>query len=309
MTDQIQKPDELLRIVAGNNQIYGFFIQHTQLVEEARKTHHLTPVASAALGRSLGATVMMSQMLKNRGEKLTLQINGAGPIGTILCVGHKNGTVKGLVDNPQVLTVNKSPGKMDVGAAVGTKGKVTVIKDLGLKQPYIGTYSLTSGEIAEDLTAYFLNSEQQPSSVGLSVLVDVDYHIKAAGGFILQVMPDVTEDTLKRLEKRLTGLPHLSKLLEENLSAENLMNIVLEGFSPTITDRMEPRFQCDCSRRRMEQALMSLGENELKEIILEDGGSEIICHFCRTTYQFDQEEMVKLLQEAIGKGCNNHCTT
>lgn len=293
--------DQLIRITATDNQLRGFFIQHTKTVETARQIHHLSPVAAAALGRSLGATAMMSQMLKGGGEKLTLRINGGGPIGTILCVGKNDGTLKGLVDHPQVETVNKGPGKMDVGAAVGKNGDITVIKDLGLKTPYIGTYGLTSGEIAEDLTAYFMYSEQQPSSVGLSVLVDVDYHVKAAGGFIIQVMPEATEEVLGQLEKRLMELPPLSRLLEEKTDALSLMDRVLGGFDPVVTEELEPRFQCDCSRERMEQALISLGEKELREMIHEDNGAEITCHFCLSAYQFDRHEMEGLLQEVGSK--------
>jgi len=293
--------DQLIRMTAADHQIRGFFIQHTNTVETARQIHQLSPVAAAALGRSLGATLMMSQMLKGGGEKMTLRINGGGPIGTILCVGKKDGTVKGLVDYPQVETINKGPGKMDVGAAVGTNGDITVIKDLGLKAPYVGTYGLTTGEIAEDLTAYFMHSEQQPSSVGLSVLVDVDYSVKAAGGFIIQVMPETTEETLRQLEAQLIGLPPLSKMLGEETDAKALMNKVLEGMNPVITEELEPRFACDCSRNRMEQALISLGEKELKDMIHEDGGAEMTCHFCLSAYQFKKEEMLQLLTEALSK--------
>ncbi|MDW7678464.1 MAG: Hsp33 family molecular chaperone HslO, partial [Bacillota bacterium] len=219
----------------------------------------------------------------------------------ILCVGKKDGTVKGLVDHPQVETTNKAPGKMDVGAAVGIDGEVTVIKDLGLKNPYIGNCALTTGEIAEDLTAYFMHSEQQPSSVGLSVLVDVNYQIKTAGGFILQVMPEISEETLHVLEQRLLQLPPLSRMLEEMPDAEALMSSIMGGLDPIITDRMEPRFQCDCSRNRMEQALISLGEKELREIIHEDGNAEITCHFCLSAYHFGRQEMERLLHEALKK--------
>jgi len=293
------KKDQLIRMTAANHQIRGFFICHTEMVERARQIHQLSPAASAALGRSLGATAMMSQMLKGGGERLTLRINGGGPIGTILCVGRQDGSVKGLVDYPQVETVHLAPGKLNVGAVVGTNGEMTIIKDLGLKAPYIGTYPLTTGEIAEDLTAYFMHSEQQPSSVGLSVLVDVDYHIKAAGGFILQVMPEISDEALDKLERQLMQLPPLSQLLEQAEDAEELMHLVMLGFDTVVTERMEPQFQCDCSRHRMEEALISLGEKELQDIIHEDGGAEITCHFCLTAYQFDRGEMEALLQEAL----------
>lgn len=291
--------DQLIRITAADNQIRGFFIQHTQTVEKARVIHQLSPVASAALGRSMGAAIMMAQTLKNEDQKVTLRINGGGPLGTILCVAQKNGTVKGLVDNPQAETLNKEPGKMDVGAAVGTEGEITLIKDLGMKQPYIGTYALTTGEIAEDLTAYLMHSEQQPSSVGLSVLVDVDYHVKAAGGFIIQVLPDITEEVLSSLEAKLVSLPPLSTILENNTDARALMEVVMEGLDPVITEELEPAFLCDCSRERMEKALISLGEKEIHDMIHEDGGAEITCHFCLSAYQFNQEEMEALLREAI----------
>jgi molecular chaperone Hsp33 len=293
--------DQLIRITASNNQIRGFFITNTNMVENARKIHLMSPVATAALGRTLGATAMMSQMLKGAGEKMTLRINGGGPIGTILCVGKVDGTVKGMVDYPEIETENKAPGKLDVGAAVGTNGEITVIKDLGLKAPYIGTYPLTTGEIAEDLTAYFTFSEQQPSSVGLSVLIDRDYRVKAAGGFILQVLPDISEKTLKQLENSLLNLPPISSLIENNAGAEFLMNSVLKGLNPVVTEQIEPVFQCDCSRHRMEEAMISLGEQEINSIIIEDDGAEIVCHFCRTAYHFNRDEMEALLHDALVK--------
>lgn len=299
MEGGVMMKDQLIRITAANSQIRGFFIQHTKTVEKAREIHQLSPVASAALGRSIGAAIMMAQTLKYDHQKVTLRINGGGPIGNILCVAKKNGTVKGLVDNPHVETMNKAPGKMDVGTAVGTEGEITLIKDLDMKQPYIGTYALTTGEIAEDLTAYLMHSEQQPSSVGLSVLVDVDYHIKEAGGFIIQVLPDITEEALRLLEAKLMGLPPLSQILEENTDAKALMQVVMEGLNPVITEELEPQFLCDCSRERMEQALISLGEKEIHDMIHEDGGAEITCHFCLSAYQFSRGEMETLLKEAM----------
>lgn len=292
--------DQLIRITAANNQIRGFFLQHTQTVERARGIHQLSPVAAAALGRSMGAALMMAQTLKADGQKITLRINGGGPIGTILSVAMKNGKVKGLVDFPQVQTVSRTPNKMDVGAAVGIEGEIILIKDLGMKVPYVGTYPLTTGEIAEDLTAYLMHSEQQPSSVGLGVLVDVDYHIKAAGGFIIQVLPDISEETLGLLETRLLGLPPVSQLLEQNPDVRALMNMVMEGLDPVVTETLEPVFECGCSRSRMEQALISLGEQEIHEMIHEDNGAEITCHFCLSAYRFSREEMEFLLKEAKG---------
>ena len=290
--------DQLIRIAAGDGWIHGYFIQHTQVVEMARQVHQTSPVATAALGRSMGAALMMSQMMKNKSEKLTLRINGGGPIGTILCVANQNGSVKGLVDFPQAETINKAPGKMDVGAAVGTQGELTVIRDMGLKKPYIGNSPLTTGEIAEDLTHYFLQSEQQPSSVGLSVLVDVDYRVMGAGGFIIQVMPDIPESVLGDLERQLISLKPVSEILQKRNDAMYLLDAVLGPFRPRVTDEIIPVFQCDCSRERMEKALVSLGEKELREIIDEDGGAETTCHFCLKAYHFDGRQLETLLKEA-----------
>ncbi|SFI14882.1 molecular chaperone Hsp33 [Tindallia magadiensis] len=290
--------DKLIRVTAGDGQIRGFFVQNAEMLEQARKIHQLSPVAAAALGRSMAASTMMAQMLKGEGQKITLRINGGGPLGSILCVANIEGHVKGLVDHPQVETENLTPEKLNVGAAVGKEGEITVIKDLSMKAPYIGKYPLTNGEIAEDLTAYFLHSEQQPSSVGLSVKIDVDYTIITSGGFIIQVLPEISEEQLRLLEARLLGLPPLSQLYENLKTPEAVMEVVLEGLEPKIVEEKEVVFNCDCSRERMEEALISLGHKELKVMLEEDGEAEITCHFCNKAYQFNESQLKKLIEES-----------
>ncbi len=290
--------DKVIRVTAGKGQVRAFFVQNTEMLEKAREIHQLSPVAAAALGRMMAATAMMGQMLKGMGQKITLRMNGGGPLGTVLCVADDEGNVKGLVEYPQAETENLTPEKLNVGAAVGTDGEITVIKDLGMKVPYIGTYPISTGEIAEDLTAYFMHSEQQPASVGLSVKVNVDYHILVSGGFIIQVLPDISEEQLRLLEAKLICLPPLSELFENLNTPEAVMERVLEGFDPVITEEKQVAFHCDCSQERMEEALISLGVKEITSIIEEDGHAEIICHFCRKAYRFNEMELSKLTQEA-----------
>ncbi|RQD67953.1 MAG: Hsp33 family molecular chaperone HslO [Tindallia sp. MSAO_Bac2] len=291
----------MIRVSAGNGQIRAFFVRNSDMLERTREIHQLSPVAAAALGRTMAATAMMAQMLKASGQKITIRINGGGPLGTVLCVADYDGNVKGLVDYPQAETENISPEKLNVGAAIGKDGEITVIKDLGMKTPYIGTYPLTNGEIAEDLTAYFLHSEQQPSSVGLSVKVNVDYSILTSGGFIIQVLPDISEKELRLLESRLLNLPPLSELYETLRDPETVMHTVLDGLNPIVSEEKKVVFHCDCSRERMEEALISLGAKELSSIIEEDGHAEIKCHFCLEAYQFNKMELRKLNIEALGE--------
>ncbi|WP_053956147.1 Hsp33 family molecular chaperone HslO [Inediibacterium massiliense] len=287
----------ILRGVAANKSIRVFLGITTNLVEEARKIHHTTPVATAALGRTLTGTVMMGLMLKGDKNKLSIQIKGDGPLKQILAVSDSKGNVKGYVSNPNVELPLREDKKLDVGRAVG-KGKMIVIKDLGLKDPYIGQSDLVSGEIAEDFTAYFAYSEQQPSAVGLGVLVDRDYSVKEAGGFIIQVLPDASDDVILKLEKRINELPSVTKLMEETQDGEEMLKRILEGFDLEILDKQEVFLNCDCSEEKLERALISIGEKDLKQIIEEDGQAELTCHFCNRKYHFNKEHLQKLYEEA-----------
>ena len=284
----------ILRGTSKNHGIRIFAADTTSMVEEARRLHNTSPVASAALGRALTASSIMGIMMKGDNDKLTLSINGKGPLGTIVCVADSKGTVKGYVSNPLVDIPSRADGKLDVGSAVGINGLVTIIKDMGMKEPYTGQYPLVNGEIAEDLTAYYAYSEQQPSAIALGVLVDVDYSIKAAGGFIVQLMPEAEEKDIDILEKNLSQITSVSHLIDEGKIPEDLINLVLKDLEPMIYEKIPVSYKCDCSRERIEKALISIGKKDLDEIIKEDKLAEISCHFCNTVYHFNEAELIDL---------------
>ena len=284
----------ILRGTSKNHGIRIFAADTTSMVEEARRLHNTSPVASAALGRALTASSIMGIMMKGDNDKLTLSINGKGPLGTIVCVADSKGTVKGYVSNPLVDIPSRADGKLDVGSAVGINGLVTIIKDMGMKEPYTGQYPLVNGEIAEDLTAYYAYSEQQPSAIALGVLVDVDYSIKAAGGFIVQLMPEAEEKDIDILEKNLSQITSVSHLIDDGKTPEDLINLVLKDLEPMIYEKIPVSYKCDCSRERVEKALISIGKKDLDEIIKEDKLAEISCHFCNTVYHFNEAELIDL---------------
>ena len=284
----------ILRGTSKNHGIRIFAADTTSMVEEARRLHNTSPVASAALGRALTASSIMGIMMKGDNDKLTLSINGKGPLGTIVCVADSKGTVKGYVSNPLVDIPSRADGKLDVGSAVGINGLVTIIKDMGMKEPYTGQYPLVNGEIAEDLTAYYAYSEQQPSAIALGVLVDVDYSIKAAGGFIVQLMPEAEEKDIDILEKNLSQITSVSHLIDEGKTPEDLINLVLKDLEPMIYEKIPVQYKCDCSRERIEKALISIGKKDLDEIINEDKLAEVSCHFCNTVYHFNEAELIDL---------------
>ena len=284
----------ILRGTSKNHGIRIFAADTTSMVEEARRLHNTSPVASAALGRALTASSIMGIMMKGDNDKLTLSINGKGPLGTIVCVADSKGTVKGYVSNPLVDIPSRADGKLDVGSAVGINGLVTIIKDMGMKEPYTGQYPLVNGEIAEDLTAYYAYSEQQPSAIALGVLVDVDYSIKAAGGFIVQLMPEAEEKDIDILEKNLSQITSVSHLIDDGKTPEDLINLVLKDLEPMIYEKIPVSYKCDCSRERIEKALISIGKKDLDEIIKEDTLAEISCHFCNTVYHFNEAELIDL---------------
>ena len=284
----------ILRGTSKNHGIRIFAADTTCMVEEARRLHNTSPVASAALGRALTASSIMGIMMKGDNDKLTLSINGKGPLGTIVCVADSKGTVKGYVSNPLIDIPSRADGKLDVGSAVGINGLVTIIKDMGMKEPYTGQYPLVNGEIAEDLTAYYAYSEQQPSAIALGVLVDVDYSIKAAGGFIVQLMPEAEEKDIDILEKNLSQITSVSHLIDDGKTPEDLINLVLKDLEPMVYEKIPVSYKCDCSRERIEKALISIGKKDLDEIIKEDKLAEISCHFCNTVYHFNEAELIDL---------------
>ena len=292
--------DYILRATAADGLIRAFAATTKNTVQTARSLHNTTPVASAALGRLLTAGAMMGTMLKGEKDLVTLQIKGDGPIEGLLVTVDSKGRVKGYPFNPNVDIPPKSPVKLDVGGAVG-KGYLTVIKDLGLKEPYVGKTELVSGEIAEDLTYYYAKSEQIPTAIALGVLVDTDTSIKAAGGFIIQLMPGATLEVATMLEERITHLKYITELLDRGETPETILDAVLGDMDLEIIDKMPTEFYCDCSRERVEKALISIGEKDLRTILEEDKKAEISCHFCNKVYNFDEADLKKLLDEATSK--------
>ena len=288
--------DYIVRAVAAKEQVRAFAAVTTGLVEEARQRHNTSPVATAALGRLLTGGAMMGAMMKGEKDLLTLQVKADGPLQGITVTADAQGRVKGYVGNPNVLIHAKPNGKLDVSGAVG-KGYLNVIKDLGLKEPYSGQVDLQTGEIAEDLTYYFALSEQVPSAVGLGVLMNKDNTVRQAGGFILQVMPFAEEETIARLEANIQKIPSVTSLLEEGHTAESLLERALEGFDIQSNDRMDTGFYCNCSKSRVEKALISIGRKELNAMIQEGKPVELNCHFCNTNYQFTVEELKEILRK------------
>ena len=288
--------DYIVRATAGDGQIRAFAAVTTNLVEEARKRHDTSPVATAALGRLLTAGAMMGSMMKNETDILTLQIKGSGPLGGITVTAGAKARVKGYVDNPDVMLPPKN-GKLDVGGAVGS-GLLNVIKDMGLKEPYSGQTVLQTGEIAEDLTYYFATSEQVPSSVGLGVLMNKENTVRCAGGFIVQVMPFVTEEVLGRLEENIQKISSVTTMLDNGHTPEEMLEKVLDGLDVEITDTLPAAFYCNCSRERIEKAIISIGKKEIREMIDEGKEVEVKCHFCNTAYKFQPSELEEIYKQA-----------
>lgn len=286
--------DYVIRAIDEEKSIRVFIATSTNMVEKARNIHNTFPVATAALGRSITAASIMGLMLKGDKDKITLQFRGDGPINNILAVSNNKGQVKGYLSNPHIDVPNREDGKLNVGKAVG-RGKLIVIRDLGLKKPYIGQANIISGEIAEDLANYFAASEQQPSAVALGVLINRDISVKAAGGAIVQVLPNISEERISKLEENLKELSSISTLIDEGLSPEEILKKVFGEFNMKITEKEEIEYICDCSKERMEKALISLGESEIKEMIEEDGEAEIVCHFCNKKYKFSKTELEDML--------------
>ena len=288
--------DYIVRATAANSQIRAFAATTKELVEYARAAHNTSPVATAALGRLLTAGSMMGVMMKGDKDLLTLQIHANGPIEGITVTADFKGNVKGYVGNPNVVIHANDKGKLDVAGAVGI-GFMNIIKDMGLKEPYLGQTELQTSEIAEDLTYYFATSEQVPSSVGLGVLMEKDNTVKQAGGFILQLMPFTDEEVISRLEDNLKHVTSVTGMLEEGKTPEQILETLLEGFDIEINDRIPTQFHCNCSKERVEKALISIGKKEIKEMIDEGKEIELNCHFCNKNYLFSVEELKRIYRE------------
>lgn len=289
--------DYIIRGLAANDTIRVFAATTKNLVQQARQVHHTSPVASAALGRMLTASAMMGVMLKGEKDLVTLQIRGAGPLQGAVATADSKGNVKGYVFQPNVEVPDKYKGKLNVSEAIGA-GFLTVTRDVGLKEPYAGQIELVSGEIAEDLTYYFTQSEQTPSAIALGVLVDTDTSIKQAGGFMIQLLPDAPEENIMKLEENLGKLPSITTLLEEGKTPEDILNIIFEGMNLQITEKTPTQFYCNCTRERVEKALISIGQEELEKMITEDKKANLHCHFCGKEYDFNEADLKKLLEDA-----------
>lgn len=291
--------DYIVRATAANAQIRAFAATTKELVEHARAAHNTSPVATAALGRLLTAGAMMGTMMKGEKDLLTLQIKSGGPIGGLTVTADARANVKGYVNEPNVLIPANKNGKLDVAAAVGT-GLLYVIKDLGMKEPYVGQTVLQTSEIAEDLTYYFAASEQVPSSVGLGVLMNQDNTVKQAGGFIIQLMPFAEEEVVSKLEDNLKRVTSVTALLEEGYTPKMLLEELLGNLELEVTDTIPTKFSCNCSKGRVEKAVISIGKKEIEKMIADREDIEVNCHFCNTHYQFTVEELKEMLKKARG---------
>jgi len=292
--------DYLVRATAANAQIRAFAVTSRQLVEHARAAHNTSPVVTAALGRLMTGAVMMGSMLKGGQDMLTLQIKGAGPVHGLTVTADAKGNVKGYADNPQAMMPPNRAGKLDVGGVIGA-GVLTVMKDMGLKEPYASTIELKTGEIGDDLTYYFAASEQVPSSVALGVLMDKNNTVRQAGGFIIQMMPFAQEEVIDRLEQKLSSIPSVTAMLEEGHTPEQILEIVLGDLGLEITDVTQVQFACNCSKERVEKVLVSLGKEDLQEMIEENKEVELHCHFCGANYTFSIDELKEIMEESKSK--------
>ena len=297
--------DKITKFLAYDGWISVTCANTTELVEEARKIHDLSPVATAAFGRMLTITAIMGNEMKNSKDRLTVQIKGNGPIGMMVATSNNFPKVKGYVANPQVDLPLNEEGKLDVGQAVGTEGYINIIKDIGLKEPYIGISPLTSGEIADDFANYFVHSEQRRSAVALGVLINKD-GVKAAGGYLINAMPDATDEDITKLEQSIFKAGAISKMLDQKLSlVEIAKKITGDENIKTIEENIRPVYECDCSKEHMADGLASIGKEELQNIIEQDGKAELTCHFCNKKYQFDKEELEEILQDIENKNIDN----
>ncbi|TYS41286.1 Hsp33 family molecular chaperone HslO [Bacillus infantis] len=290
--------DYLIKALAFNGQVRAYAARSTDTVGESQRRHYTWPTASAALGRAMTAGVMMGAMLKGE-EKLTIKIEGGGPIGPILVDSNSKGEVRGYVTHPQTHFDLNEQGKLDVRRAVGTDGMLTVVKDIGMREHFTGQVPIVSGELGEDFTYYFAMSEQLPSSVGVGVLVNPDNTILASGGFILQLLPGTDEETITRIENRLKEIPPVSKLIEKGLTPEELLNEILGEENVKILEKMPVSFECTCSKERFATSIISLGRDEIQDMIDTDGEAEAQCHFCNEKYHYSKEELEALKSEAV----------
>lgn len=293
--------DQIVRAMTKDGYVKAVAITGRDIVERARNIHTLLPVATAALGRTLMAASMMGDMLKEEKGAVTIQIKGGGPLGTILVVSDHEGNVRGYVQNPFVELMEKAPGKLDVGRAVGVDGTLTVMKDIGLKEPYIGTISLFSGEIADDIAMYYVESEQIPTVCALGVLVGLDQSVTSAGGYLIQLLPGASEDIITKIETGVQRVGSVSHALESGMDGESLLQAVFSDFELEILETHPVEYRCYCSHDRVTRALISMGPSELSALIEEQGKAELTCQFCDKVYDYTREELEELLADMNNK--------
>lgn len=289
--------DYIVRAMTKDGFVKAMAISSTAIVERARTIHKTTPTATAALGRVLTAASMMGNVQKVENGALTLQIKGGGPLGTILATSDAVGNVRGYVHNPSITLLEKYAGKLDVGAAVGTDGMLTVIRDLQMKEPYVGSVALVTGEIADDVTAYFAQSEQTPTACALGVLVDTDQSVKVAGGYLIQLLPGAPDDVIDRLESGIQKAGAVTPMLSDGLTPEEILKRVMSDFELEFLETTPVCYQCYCSRERVTSTLIAIGKKDLQEIADEGKPITIECQFCDTTYEFTPEEIQKILED------------
>lgn len=294
--------DQLVRAITTDGMVQAVAITSRDLTERARQIHTTLPVATAALGRALAAASMMGNALKDSGASLTLQIKGDGPLGTVLVVSDNQGNVRGYVQQPHVDLPLRPDGKLDVGSAVGHAGTLTVIKDLNMKEPYVGSVALLGGEIAEDLAAYFVESEQIPTACALGVLVERDQSVRCAGGYLIQLLPGAGEDVISRVEAGVYAAGAVTKMLAEQDDPEAMLRKVLSDFELEVLETAEVAYRCTCSRDRVSRALLSLGSKELQAILDEQGKADLTCQFCDKVHHFSGEDLRRLVEQARNAG-------
>ena len=282
--------------ITTDKSVRFFIADTTELVQKAGLIHDTTPVATAAFGRTLTGASIMGKMLKNEQDRLTFQINGSGEIKSILVVSDSTGNVKGYISAPHVDIPLREDGKLDVGTAIGKDGHLVVIKDYGLKHPFVGKSNLVSGEVAEDLASYFMNSEQQPSIVSLGVYINPDLSVKSAGGLIIQPLPEAGDEVIDKLEALVAHMPTMTELFAEGLTPVEMAERVMTGFGVEITSEADVDFVCDCSKEKFEGGIMTLGEEDIQEMIDEDGQAEVQCHFCNSVYHFSKDDLENILK-------------
>lgn len=292
--------DYLVKALAFNGEIRAFAVDATESVKEAQQRHDTWHTASAALGRTMVGALLLGYNLKGE-EKLTVEVNGDGPGGKIVVDSNGKGQVRGYITNPRVALPLNSKGKLDVRGCVGTSGTLTVRKDLGMKEPFSGQVPIIDGELGEDFTYYMALSEQTPSAIGVSVLVDTDDCVRTSGGFMIQVMPGATEETIAEIEKRISTMPQISDLMDANYTPEDILNVVLGAENVKFLDKLPVAFHCDCNKEKFEAGLMTLGVADLEEIKAEDGFAEIVCHYCNDKYHFSESDLEDIVTHLKGQ--------